>query len=267
MKNKIKRFICGFLYCISEVLFKGKHNKNKGKTRILVFHHIDHPKRFDKALEKISSRYNLISWDDYLNGNLSKSRVNVIISLDDGYESWFTHGLPVFIKYNVKPILSINSDFIGLDEGESFHYCQNHINTWGEKSLSWEQLIELKKHGSTIFSHSHYHTDMKDPNIELSFKRDAILKDKVKIIEKINVDVSGFTYPYGCYSDLSVTLVGELGFKYALTSDSNFLSSGQFPLLIGRTNVGMRHWIVVFSYIEGWSERLTNCMFKIRRIF
>ncbi|QUM79394.1 polysaccharide deacetylase family protein [Moritella sp. 5] len=266
MKKEIRNFIIGSLYVVADFIFRGLHNKNIGKTRIIVFHHIDSLDIFESLISKISLKYNVISFEDYVRGNISKSKVNVIISLDDGYESWYLYGLPIFNKYNIKPILSVNSDFIGLNVCDAKVYCKNNIKTWQENSLDWDELRVLYDNGAMICGHSWSHIDMISNALTFECKVGNIQKDKNRLEEKIGTDIDCFTYPFGRYNSESLSIVSNLGFKFAFTSDSNFISPDNFPYQIPRTNIGMRNHFVAFGYIEGWGEWLTKQASNIRKL-
>lgn len=266
MKSNVKNLIATLIFFFVDVFFPKIHKRNKGETRILVFHHLDEPVRFKKVIMKLSTRYNLISFNDYLSNNISKEKVNVIISFDDGYESWYQNGSEIFIEYNVKPILSINSDFIGLDGSSAHQYCVTNINTWPERSLTWDQVIELRDLGAYICGHAHTHIDLTERCTEQALKGELISKDKELLEENLNITIEAFTYPYGRFDDSTVKFMIESDYKLAFTSNSGFLHKSQFPYKIKRTNVGMRHYFVVYSYVEGWSEFITDVMKKTRNL-
>jgi len=255
------------IFLFVDVFFPNVHRRNKGLTRILVFHHLDEPARFERMLQKISKRYNVISFEQYLKNQISTEKINVILSFDDGYESWFNNGSNIFTKFNVKPILSINSDFIDMDIHESKNYCVDNINTWPEKALTWEEVLKLYNSGAYICGHSHEHVDLTSDNVDRGKKTDFVHKDKELIEDIIKNKIYSFTYPYGRYDTESFSILKECGYKYGFTSDSGFLHSNQFPYKIKRTNVGMRHYLVVFSFIEGWSEYITYITKRVRGLF
>ncbi|GLO59657.1 hypothetical protein MACH09_01650 [Vibrio sp. MACH09] len=263
MKSKFRYILIASLYFLSYFFPRKKHF---GKTKIIVFHHIDNPVQFEEVINKLSRKYNFISFEDYISGNIDKRKINLIFSLDDGYESWFTYGRPIFNSFNISPILSINSDFMNLDKKDSFAYCKNHINTWPEKALSWQQLNELNSSSVLISSHGLEHVDMICHNLSYLNKVNCVSNDKLYLEEKLGCKIKAFTYPYGRYNSDSIDIIKGLNFDFAFTSDSGFLSDEQFPYKIKRTNIGMRGYYVTCGFIEGFDEVLTSISSRVRKL-
>lgn len=258
MKKQLRNFIISMLYVICKFFLPRIYTNNHGKTRVLVFHHLDEKKRFERLIDKISKHYNLISLDDYIKGNVALDRINIIISLDDGYRSWYTVGAPIFRQYNITPVLAINSGFIGIDDELAKVYCKNNIKTWYEEPLSWNELRELVLDGAYVCSHTTSHIDLTSKVISLDEKIGEAIYDKKTLEQQLGIEISGLTYPFGRYDKDSCTVAASGGFEYGFTSNSAFLDKACFPYEIPRTNVGMRHWITAFGYIEGWPEKLTK---------
>lgn len=264
VKSAFRHILVLAYYAASKLLRAPVVKNNRGKTRILVFHHLDKPKRFEKMVAKIKEKYNLIGFDDYLQGKVSEDNLNVILAFDDGYESWLKSGLPIFQKLSLRPMLFINSDFIGLCERESFKYCTNCIKTWPEKSLSWEDVRTLHSAGCVIGGHGLKHTNLATDTTHDLKKLACVQDDKLLIERMILAPISVFAYPFGRWNDASVQILRASGYEFAFTSDSGYLDDSDSNFVLKRTNVGMRIPLVAFAYIEGWSEKLTSDVAKVR---
>ena len=263
MKKYIRILLISALYLINKINpFKTCH---KGKTRILVYHHVDKCDKYNSVLRRISDKYNIISFKDYVEGKVLSERINVIISLDDGYESWFSCASKVFNELDIQPILSVNSDFIGLSSKYAEKYCKENIWTWPEKAMNWEQLLEMRAKGAYVCSHALTHVDLTCSSISRVDKMRLIEMDRDFLQNRLGCIVDGFTYPYGRYDKCAIDLVESIGFSYAFTSDSGFLDKSQFPFEIKRTNVGMRGYITTCALIEGWGDFLTKISCFIRK--
>lgn len=265
IKNKIKRLIL-IIY-----LFIGRKN-NSGKdktsrTRVLVFHHIDKPKRFEKIISSFKKKYNFISFEQYLRGEVDKKNINLILAFDDGYKSWFSVGEPIFKKYNIKPLLFVNSDFIDLDRSGAHEYCVSNINTWKEDSLSWSDLLALNNIGCEIGGHTLKHTDLTKKDTDHEYITNSIIKDKANIDLKLHQNTRIFAYPYGRWNKDSIKTSCSAGYKYSFTSDSGWLEDSKSNYKLLRTNVGMRTPLVARSFVEGCSEILTSDVARIKSFF
>ena len=88
IKNKLVKFTLLYISFVLYCLDIKRNQRNAGKTIILVFHHLDKPRRLESLLDLAGKNFNLISFRDWLNKDISKNQVNVILSFDDGYKSW-----------------------------------------------------------------------------------------------------------------------------------------------------------------------------------
>ena len=264
---KIKSRLRHFLIFIYSIISRNTESGSQGKTRVLVFHHLDKPNRFEKIIMALKKRYNFISFQDFLTGNVCKDKINLIVAFDDGYKSWFTAGARIFKKHSIQPILFVNSDFIGLAPEDAYEYCNKVINTWEEEALTWFQLQELKKIGCTIGGHCLEHTDLTDCKLRQDEVCELLHKDKTKISDELDQDTNLFAYPYGRWNESGVSAVSATNYRYAFISESGYLDDSDSDLKYNRTNVGMRSSWIAHAYAAGCAERLTSDMAKLRAIF
>lgn len=256
LKSRLRAYIATGIYIFVELFLPRIHRNNWGQTRVLLFHHLDKPAVFKRVLMKLQRRYNIISFTQYLVGDIATDKVNVIISFDDGYESWYTNGLSLFKEFAISPLFFINSDFVEVNDSNSFLYCESKIKTWPEKPISWSELRSFLQRGFEIGGHGLGHTDLTGKG-DAAFKADLVVSDRRLIAEKLGYSPRSFSYPYGRYDESVIKLVAAAGYQYAFTSDSGFLLKEQFPCKLKRTNIGMRTPIVVCALVEGWGEHLT----------
>ena len=203
---------------------------------------------------------------DYLNGEKSFDKINVIISFDDGYKSWYQAARDVLLQYSVKPLLFVNSGFVGLKADAAEKYCINHLKTWPKISLSWQELKELTEQGAMIGGHSWGHIDLSDERVPTDKMRREIVVDKKIIEEKLKKECKYFAYPFGRYNASSVQICKNAGYKTAFTCCSGYLEDSSSSLEMNRTNVGMRTPITVCAYVEGWGDFITKLSCLVRRV-
>lgn len=262
LKSRVRALLACGLFLAAPLLPARLRPDNRGKTRVLVFHHLDQPARFRAILQLLQKHYNLISFGQYLANDKAADRLNLIIALDDGYRSWFTAGLPIFTELGIKPLLFVNSDFVGLDETAALAYCREHIHTWPEASLSWEQLNQLVAAGAEVGGHTHHHTNLVKADAATALQ--AVTADRALLAAQLGAAPRLFAYPFGLHNNTAAAAVAEAGYDYAFTSDSAHLEDSATPHLLKRMNVGLRPPLLARAMAEGWADHITALMAILR---
>lgn len=149
----------------------------------------------------------------------------VLITFDDGYESFFANALPVLEKYNAKATVSVIGRYSQLysDPVEPKNLNYSHIN--------WQQLAEIKENPLvTIGSHSYDMHDATGKKSHSGAKRrksesdeqykEFFSADTQKLQEALSQNVgvqpNVYAYPFGYYSDLSEEILKQMGFEMTL---------------------------------------------------
>ncbi len=257
LKNKIRLFAATLLYVASRMVPALAMPSHRGKTRVLVFHHVDDPSHFRKIIACLTANYHVISYSQYLRGQKSTDRINVIIALDDGYQSWYQSAFPVFIEFGVLPLIFVNSDFVGLTVDSAHRYCQTNITTWPESAINWTQLKEMISFGAEIGGHTAGHLNLRTAPTD-GVVYTAIREDKLLIEQRVGKSPNLFAYPFGLHDSRAANAVRRAGYSYAFTSDSGFLDDSPDNYRLYRSNIGMRPPLVVRAMVEGWPDRLSH---------
>ncbi len=257
LKSRVRFFLACVLYMLARLLPSSLRHNFCGKTRVLVFHHIDHPKRFWSILNTLNKNYRFVSFQQYLEGKISADRINIVITLDDGYRSWLHAALPSFQEFGIRPLVFINSDFIGLDEETGKTYCRQSITTWPEAGLSWPEIHILEEAGGEIGGHSRGHIDLVACE-KIERIHAAVSNDRREIGRALGHPIRAFAYPFGRYDDRSLEAVASAGYDFGFTCDSGFLDDSQGPLLLKRSNIGLRSPLTVCAVVEGWADRVSE---------
>ena len=119
----------------------------------------------------------------------------VAFSIDDGFKSFYTHGLSVFKEYNYPFTLFI-----------AVKYTEKNYKDY----VSWKQLKTIANYGDIEFhSYGHGHFGQ--------MSNEAIKKDMDKglaLMKKhLNYEPNLFVYPYGEYDDRVARVIESYGFK------------------------------------------------------
>ncbi len=119
----------------------------------------------------------------------------VAFSIDDGFKSFYTNGLPIFKRYGYPFTLFI-----------AVKYTQEKYRDY----VSWKQLKEIVKYGSVEFhSYGHGHFGrMSNAQIKADMDKGLAFMKK-----HLNYQPKLFVYPYGEYDNRVEKIVNSYGFE------------------------------------------------------
>ena len=208
-------------------------NKNAA-VMVLCYHRLeDHPKpkdelaitpqEFEKELQQVKdAQFTVIPMQDFLawrRGDKEIPAKSCVITIDDGYVSGYDTAWPILKKFGYPFTM--------------FVYI-NYINSGG-KSVSWNQLEEMRDAGVDIQSHTYYHDNLRNPpslvdpttlkliraDIEKlgldGYMHKEIVESKQILEKQLGVKVNCLAYPYGNWSPKVRELVKEAGYEAAFT--------------------------------------------------
>ncbi len=157
------------------------------------------------------------NFEDELKNN--KDERKLLLTIDDGYQSFYDNAWPILKKSRIPFILFISTREVGK-----------------RGYMSWKNIKEIQEYDFVeIGNHSHTHDYLID------FTDQEIIKDLKESIEIFNDRLGKnsifFSYPFGEYSSSFKSIVTELGFKYAFGQHSgvadytkNFFEMPRFPI-------------------------------------
>ena len=189
---------------------------------ILMYHHIEinprprdpiwaalyvAPDTLNGQLAFLSSHnFHAITFDDLYNALMGKSVLPVnpiLLTFDDGWQSFYNGGFPLLKKYDMKSTAFVITD-----------YCNQKYPAY----LSWDQIKEMSASGLVdVEDHTRNHpflTRLSDVSLtsELTESKDAIETHVQK-------PAHWFAYPYGNYNIRVAKAVQEAGFFGAVTTN------------------------------------------------
>ena len=169
------------------------------------------PEQFEQHMQTIKDRgLAVISMQDFLawrRGEKSIPPRSVLITIDDGYVSSFDTARPILKKFGYPWTCFVYTKFIGS----------------GGKSISWEQLGQLRDEGVEIGCHTISHINLRDqrnktPEAYTQWLRDELINSKQIIEQKLGIKCVTFAYPEGRYNSHVLELVKEAGYDAAFTA-------------------------------------------------
>ena len=152
---------------------------------------------------------------------------SVVITFDDGYQSFSEIALPILRQYGYKATLFVYTDFIG------------HSN----EALTWNQLKEIKTKGFEIGSHSVSHTDFTEKRADeddhayaARIKRDLSLSKKI-LDERLDQDTTYLSFPSGGHNPRILQWAEQAGYKIGLSAKKGSNPFFADPMALKRNQI------------------------------
>jgi peptidoglycan/xylan/chitin deacetylase (PgdA/CDA1 family) len=152
----------------------------------------------------------------------------LVLTFDDGYQDFHTHGVPVIKQNGFTATLFMTTGGMGDKTAEKV-------------MLSWDELAEVEQAGIEVGAHTVTHPKLDIlPEKEL---REELAVSKSELEDHLGLAVPGLAYPFG-YSNRRVREVArELGYAYAYSVDNAMTTDAAerftFPRLTVQRTTGM----------------------------
>jgi peptidoglycan/xylan/chitin deacetylase (PgdA/CDA1 family) len=176
----------------------------------------------------------------FLDGQRALPPRSVVITVDDGWESFHRHAFPLLRKYGVPVTLFVATDLVGTRDG-----------------LSWAQLRELAQSGLVdVQAHSKSHRNLAERapgETDATYRRAlaAELRQPRLVLERelgaAGVRVRHFAYPFGDSNDTVLALLATEPYQLAFTVKSGGNAFYATPQLLRRTMIFGDHTLDDFA--------------------
>jgi peptidoglycan/xylan/chitin deacetylase (PgdA/CDA1 family) len=196
------------------------------------------PKNFAEQMEVIRQyAYPMCMQDLVIHINDNKLPRNAVaITFDDGYADILYRALPILARYDVPA----TSFLVTGNLGKQFWWDEptpQMISKTGrneivnDRTLLINEILELASNNLIeIGAHSVNHLILADqPADEQKFE---IKQSKVFLDELLGHTISGFSYPHGSVSSVTMEIVRNSGYKYACASHNDvvWIGTNRFKL-------------------------------------
>jgi peptidoglycan/xylan/chitin deacetylase (PgdA/CDA1 family) len=229
----------------------GAANGNGDRVlRVLMYHKVnDVPGNpvtvpvtlFDEQMAQLGELgYQVVSLDavldHYLDG-IPLPHGAVLITFDDGYRDNLDNAVPVLRRYGYPAVLFVPIGY--LDTRRPLPH-EEHLAERGilNRTVDWDELADLERHGIRIESHGIGHRPLADLEVDEATRE--IVLSKLRLEEKLGRPIRAFAYVKGSeahYKPVHVSLIRQAGYDVAFTSISGGNSSTTDPLQLHRYNV------------------------------
>ncbi len=237
-------FSLTFITYISSIydLYYSHADHYRNQVAVLTYHHIDpkesaytiSPQKFREHLEALQSQhYHVISMEDFiafLQGKQSVPPNAVVITFDDGYESFYRYAYPELKKRGMTA-----TNFLIVGDIDT--------NNTRPSFLKWSEIIEMRHAGFSFYSHTYRsHNDKVVPLTRRIFLKDKnrleteeeyrsrIKNDLTKaeriLREKLGNRLSLLCFPHGKFNKTVIDLGQQAGIQYFFTGEEGLNSKG-----------------------------------------
>ena len=185
------------------------------------------PQLFEEHMQRLKDNgITVISMQDFLAWRRNEKSIpakSALITIDDGYSSGYEVARPILKKFGYPWTAFIYTKYVSS----------------GGKSMTWEQLAELRDEGVEIGSHTVSHINLRSAQGKNPAAYDAWLKDEIigskKLLEqKLGIKCAVFAYPEGRYSPKVLEVVKEAGYDAAFTTFGQRITHSAAQDKIGR---------------------------------
>ncbi len=234
--------------------------------RVLTYHRFGHehrdpfclaPEVFEDQIAWIASKNAAASLDELLaftTGASSNDRNRVVVTIDDGYASTYTHALPVLAKYGVPAVAFVSPGFV---EQPGAADAAREYDT-DERYMTWEEIRSLPAEGINIGSHAWSHRSM--ARIAPAEARDEATRSRETLQERTGSEINAFAYPFGTradYSNGTGEMLSQVGYLLGFTSQHGAVRTGMDAIELPRIKVeaGDPGWVFRSSVrggLDGW---------------
>ncbi|MDY6943872.1 MAG: polysaccharide deacetylase family protein [Pseudomonadota bacterium] len=161
----------------------------------------------------------------------------VVITVDDGYRSFFDVAYPILRSFDYPATLFVYSDFVGAPAGLTREQLR-HMAASG--------LIDIQPHSKT---HSHLgRPEEGESKTAFSSRVSEELAVPRRALAEFTTDsLDAFAYPYGASSDEALSALEEQGYRMALTVTPGGNAAYAYPLMLRRTMIFGDHTLADFE--------------------
>lgn len=132
---------------------------------------------------------------------------SVLITIDDGYRSTYDIAYPILRQSGFTAVLFVYTELIDA----------------APIALTWNQLVEMKRNGFSVGSHTIYHSDLTQPKegesrAEYAARIDKeLLGSKQTLDRRLDQETWILAYPYGNHDQKVVASTQQAGYKLGMS--------------------------------------------------
>lgn len=200
--------ICWFFFIREDkVAILGYHNvveqlENEDSVDISV-------EKFEQQIKWLSdNNYKSLSMDEFYDWKVNGKKIprkSVLITFDDGWNSFYTKAMPILEKYNMKAAVFV-----------IYKYSENCTTNNEDTYMTFEQIDDViaNHKNMQIVSHSY---NLHNQENAYSKDYDLYNDDMKKVNDLSSIPMEYYAYPYGHNNEEYIKSLKDNGFKLAFT--------------------------------------------------
>ncbi len=156
----------------------------------------------------------------------------VALTFDDGFANFYENVLPVLREYRVPATLFVTTGFLDDRDADLLRSRHRLSRTDDRIMLTERELVELADEPLvTIGNHTRTHPHLSTAEDERI--RDEIIGARRLLTDRLGIDVTRFSYPYGDFDSRAVRTVRETH-EIAVTMNLGLVEPNPDPILLPR---------------------------------
>lgn len=205
------------------------------------------PEQFALQMRYLSEHATVVDLDTLVGQTWRQGAASLVcaITFDDGFAGVYEQAFPILQQYGFPATFYVTTG--PIDERVPRNSSDHPPLYPGERMVTWQQLREMERHGTSIGSHGVRHLDML--RLSPSRARTDLVRSKRDIEGKLGNPVRHYSYPYGRFVRDTVELVREAGYQTAVTVKHSGIPRKLDPMRIPRLNIAQQYSLDDFEAI------------------
>lgn len=237
-----------------------KASEDTIKLPIVMYHHISPkdsllnrftiaPSTLEEDLRYLKSQgfttVSVAEVIDFCQKNKPLPKKPILLTFDDGFESFYTYAYPLLKQYKAKAVLSITGKYVDQFTSSDDHNVDYSYLTWNEvKELSNSPYVEIGNHTYDMHTSDAHRLGCRKNRNEDASRYKEVLKNDLSTLQREMKEHTGkepivFAYPFGYMCTEAGEVLRDMGFSAAFTCNGriNHLTHDQNCLFrLGRFN-------------------------------
>lgn len=168
------------------------------------------------------------TWDeveDFIDGKIKLPAKSVVLTVDDGDDSFFDLAVPLLKKYKIPATSFVICEWYGWKYNENLEY------------VNWES-----------HSYSMHEGGANGKGKMVNWDKDSIVEDLNKSTASLGGKATVYCYPFGHYNDTAIEALKEAKYRMAFTIEGGRVEKGDNKYLLTRVRVSDGNSL---SYFKG----------------